>query len=339
MSIKIILFLFVFASSFCNGQITKKIETDQTVVKSKTAKNSTEADSGIIYFSYDNGNTWRNASSGIPQKVSIGLGGVAVAGKVLAVATKEYGVYSYNFNDSTWFNIPTEKQIIDGNLGALIFYKNTIYVGTQHKGIFYSQDYGKTWTFQNAELNNLTIRRFIEYENMLYVCTNDGFYSLNKDSNGWESEYGYNSLQVNGATVFKGSFYIATNKGVYKKVSGSNWRNVLPDHSIHNISSANEELFAMTYNELLLSSRDGIIWQSAQDGLPENLYTFNVLYQNHVLFAGQWDGVYSKSDLSSKWKKSSIGLPTNFAVTNLISFDGILVITTSVRKFKTDKIR
>ena len=336
MSFKIILALFVISLSSCNGQINRKIEVDQKAIKSEIAKNLIEADSGIIYFSFDNGKSWKNASSGLPQNVSIGLGGVAGSGKLLGVAVKEYGVYIFNLNDSTWFNIPTEEQIIEGNIGALIFYRNNIYAGTQYKGIFFSQDYGKTWTSQNAGLNNLTIRRFIEFENKLYVCTNDGFYSLNKDSKVWESEYGNNSLQVNGATVFKESFYIATSKGVYKKVSDNNWKNVLPDHSIHNISSGNEKLFAMTYNELLLSSKDGIIWQSEQDGLPERLYTFNVLYQNHVLFAGQWDGVYSKSDLSSKWKRSGIGLPSDFAVTNLISFNGILVITTSKRILRTD---
>jgi hypothetical protein len=91
----------------------------------------------------------------------------------------------------------------------------------------------------------------------------------------------------------------------------------------------------MTYNELLLSSNDGIHWQSMQDGLPKNLYTFNILKQNDIVFAGQWDGVYRKTNNDNKWKQSSNGLPANFAVTNLKSFHGFLVITTSERKLKT----
>lgn len=90
----------------------------------------------------------------------------------------------------------------------------------------------------------------------------------------------------------------------------------------------------MTYNELLLSSNDGKIWQSAHEGLPEKLYTFNLLNQNQVLFAGQWDGVYRKTALSPGWEQSGIGLPSNFAVTNLLSFNGILVAATSKRKLK-----
>lgn len=329
----ILLTLVLVTFSSCHRQTNKTAETKQSISNSKNGKNLNETANEIIYFSFDNGNSWENASSGLPQKVSIGLGGVAASERLLSIATKEHGVYTYNFNDSIWVGIPTDKQILASNIAALSFYQGAIYVGTQHKGVFYSNDNGKTWTTQNSGLNNLTIRRFFEFENKLYVCTNDGFYSLNEKSNSWKLEYGHDSLQVNGVTVLKGNFYIATSKGVYKKVN-DDWKNILPTHSVHNISSAGEQLYAMTYNELLLSSNNGITWQSAQDGLPKDLYTFNVLNQNNVAFAGQWEGVYSKTNFDSVWKQSGNGLPTNFAATNLTSYNGILVITTSERKLK-----
>jgi hypothetical protein len=314
--------LILFALNFGNAQ-----QTDTTLSK-------IEKENGIVFFSFDNGNNWKNASSGIPEKVSIGLDGVATSDRFLGVATKEYGIFIYDFKDSIWVNTTTEPQMIDGNIGAFTFFKNAMYVGTQYKGIFYSKDNGKTWITQNNGLSNLIIRRFLEVENKLYVCTNDGFYSLNEKSNTWELAYGNNAIQVNGASIFKGNFYLATSTGVYTKNEGNNWKNVLPNHSVHNISSDNGRVYAMTYNELLLSSNDGILWQNAQDGLPKDLYTFNILNQNNVAVAGQWDGVYSKTDFDFKWKKSSKGLPSNFAVTNLKSFNGILVITTSERKLK-----
>lgn len=334
MSNYLILTLLLFTFISCNEQSSRHNDSEQNVVNSNMLKKSNDENNGIIYFSVDNGNTWKNASAGLPQKVRIGLGGVAVSEQLLGVATKEYGVYIYHFNDSTWVNVPTEQQIMDGNIGSLAFYKNTIYIGTQHKGIFYSQDNGKTWATQNTGINDLTIRRFIEYNNRLYVCTNDGFYALNEKTSSWKSDYRNNSLQVNGATVFKGSFYIATSKGVYKKEKENDWSAVLPNHSVHNISSDSTQLYAMTYNELLLSSNDGINWQSAQDGLPKELYTFNVLHHNDVVFAGQWDGVYRKTNSDTQWKRSSNGLPADFAATNLKAYNGILVITTSERKLK-----
>lgn len=335
MRIYFILTLLIFILFSCTAQSSKNNDTGKSVVKTDTLQKGKDENIGIVYISTDNGDTWKNASAGIPQKVSIGLGGVTTSDNSLGIATKEYGVFIYNLKDSIWVNLPIEQQIIDGNIGAIIFYKNSVYLGTQLKGIFFSIDNGKTWATRNSRLKNLTIRRFLEYKNKLYGCTNDGFYSLNEKTGNWKLEYGESSLQVNGAAVFKEFIYIATNKGVYQKDKYNNWKNVLPNHSVHNISSDSGQLYAMTYNELLLSSNDGIHWQSMQDGLPKNLYTFNILKQNDIVFAGQWDGVYRKTNNDNKWKQSSNGLPANFAVTNLKSFHGFLVITTSERKLKT----
>lgn len=293
-----------------------------------------EGDTGIVYFSFNNGADWVNASNGLPQNVRIGLGGVAVSSKLLGVATKEYGIYLYDFAKSTWVQIPTDQQIIDGNIGAMAIWEHTIYIGTQHKGIFSSKNNGATWDTHNSNLNNLTIRRFFEFDNRLFVCTNGGFYSLNELSGNWQLEYGHNSLQVNGATVFKGNFYLATNQGIFMQGNDKKWANTSPNLSVHNISSNENQIFAMTYDELLLSSEDGITWKSAQEGLPKNLYTFNVLNHNNILLAGQWDGVYQKSKDNPEWERSSNGLPDNFAVTNLKAFNQILVLSTSERKLK-----
>lgn len=51
-------------------------------------------------------------------------------------------------------------------------------------------------------------------------------------------------------------------------------------------------------------------------------------------FAGQWDGIYSKTKFNNTWELSNKGLPEKFAATNLQAFNGILVITTSERKLK-----
>ncbi len=293
-----------------------------------------EVQNGIIYFSYDNGANWINSSNGLPEKIKIGLGGIATSNQILAVATKENGVYLYNIKSKVWDNVPTEKQIIEANIGTLAIIDSVIFVGTQFKGVFYTADKGKNWKSLNTGLTNLTIRRFCEFNKFLYVCTNDGFYSLNKNLDGWNLEFGQNSLQTNGATFYNGSFYLATNKGIFSQEADKSWINSSPQFSMHNISSDQNQLYAMTYNELLLSSKDGKIWQSLQSGLPKELYTFNVLNHNNLVLAGQWDGIYKKTNNNTMWELSSNGLPTKFAVTNLKAFNDILVISTSERKLK-----
>ncbi|MDX2301813.1 MAG: hypothetical protein NW226_03390 [Microscillaceae bacterium] len=301
---------------------------------SQTSDTQKEVQNGIIYFSYDHGANWINASDGLPEKIRIGLGGIATSNQILGVATKDDGVYLYNIKSKTWENVPTDKQIIEANIGALAIFDSTIYVGTQFKGIFCTTDNGKNWASFNNGLTNLTIRRFCEFRNVLYVCTNDGFYSYNKISDRWDLEFGQNSLQTNGATFYNGSFYLATNKGIFSQQTDKSWINSSPQFSMHNISSDKNQLYAMTYNELLLSSTDGKNWQSFQSGLPKELYTFNVLNHNNLILAGQWDGIYKKTNNNTMWELSSNGLPTKFAVTNLKAFNDILVISTSERKLK-----
>lgn len=301
---------------------------------SQTSDTQKEVQNGIVYFSYDNGTNWINSSNGLPKKISIGLGGIATSHQIIGVATKENGVYLYNLKDAIWDSVPTDKKIIEGNIGTLALFDNTIFVGTQFKGIFCTTDNGKNWPPLNNGLTNLTIRRFCEFNNVLYVCTNDGFYSFNKTTDSWNAEFRQNSLQTNGATIFNGNFYLATNRGIFKQQSDKSWINSSPQFSMHNISSDKNQLYAMTYNELLLSSTDGKTWQSQQSGLPKELYTFNVLTHNNLILAGQWDGIYKKTNDNTKWELSSKGLPTKFAVTNLKMFNDILVISTSERKLK-----
>jgi hypothetical protein len=90
-----------------------------------------EVSNGIVYFSFDNGNSWVNASDGLPENASIGIGGIAVSNQSLGVAIKEKGVYVYNFIEKLWENVPTEKQILEGNIGALVLMDSTIYLGKQ----------------------------------------------------------------------------------------------------------------------------------------------------------------------------------------------------------------
>lgn len=289
-----------------------------------------EPKGGIVYISTDNGENWTNSSDGFSEKVSIGLGGIAASNQLLGIATKDKGVYLYNQKSNNWNNIPTDKNIIAANIGALAIVDRVIYVGTQFKGIFFTKDYGKNWSSLNTGLSNLTIRRFCTFNHILYVCTNDGFYFLNNNLNQWKLEFGQNSLQTNGATVFQRRFYLATNKGIFSQQPDRSWINSSPQYSVHNISSDNNQMYAMTYNALLLASQNGKTWNSIQNGLPKELYTFNILHNKNAVFAGQWDGIYKK-DSNNIWKLSSSGLPAKFAVTNLIAFQNMLVISTSER--------
>lgn len=330
-----LIFVFILLHTLCNGQVSNNPSNSSTAINTHSTLAKKTVDDGIIYFSNDNGISWKNTSNGLPEKISIGLGALAVTPTLLGIVTKENGVYLFDSQRNIWVNMPTGQQVIKNNPGDLIFFKNEIYVGTQHGGVFTSNNQGKTWTSKNSGLGNLTIRKFAEINNKLYVGTNNGLYSFNEAVSKWELKYGNPSMQVNGITELDGRIFIGTNQGAFKSnKSLDNWQQVFPNRSLHNINAIGQTIYAMTYNELFQSLDKGVSWQSIQNGLPNNLYTFNVIENSNSVFAGQWNGVYRKDISGKEWKFSSTGLPGKFAATNLKSYNGILIISCSERLLK-----
>lgn len=333
----IFIFLLVILNS-CNGQTKTTVENKPTTINSDFVNQNTPTEKldGIVYFSSDNGLTWKNTSDGLPEKKSIGLGGIAVSNSSLGITTNETGIYIFNFQKNIWENIPTDTKIIENNLKGLIFHNDEIYVGTQFGGIFSTKNQGKTWITKNLGLTNLTIRRFVEIESKLYAGTNDGLYSYDDLLNKWKLEYGESSLQVNGITELDGDIIIGTNQGAFNLDKESRkWKQIFSNVSLHNISAFENTIYAMTYNELFSSIDKGKSWQSIQKGLPKELYTFNVIKNNNSIFAGQWDGIYRKDNLTEDWKFTSNDLPSKFSATNLKTYKGILIISCAERKLKT----
>ncbi|MBX2924361.1 MAG: hypothetical protein KF746_19320 [Chitinophagaceae bacterium] len=297
--------------------------------------NSVQETDGIIYFSYDNGLTWENKSEGLPSTTSIGLGGIAVSGNKLALISKDSGLYYFKPQEDKWVHIPTDKQLLESNVGALLFHNDCIYAGTQTDGVFYSKNNGQTWITLNTGLDNLTIRKFAVIENKLYAATNSGLYSYNDLLSRWELEYGNGTLQVNGITTFGGSIYIATSQGAFASLIGKkDWKKILSNGALHNISSDDKALYAMVYNELFSSYDKGQTWQNIQSGLPAQLYTFNVVKVNNSLLAGQWDGIYRKDKEAGNWKFSGNGLPEKLAIANMQVYNKIIVVSGNRRKLR-----
>ncbi len=343
-AIKSIVIPLLATLSSCGGQTSNDMQSASVIgdIPSSGINNPQETADGIVYFSTDNGLTWKNKSTGLPATTSIGLGGIAVSENRLALLSKDSGLYFFNTQKDRWINISTDRQLIENNPGALLFYKDRIYAGTQFGGIFYSENDGKSWSTLNTGLDHLTIRKFAEIEQKLYVATNAGLYSYNDLRNQWELEYGNSALQVNGITAFDRSIYIATNQGAFSSPIGKkDWKKIFSNGALHNISTDDKALYAMVYNELFSSSDKGNTWQSIQKGLPTQLYTFNVIKSGNALLAGQWDGVYRMDKESENWKFSGAGLPDRLAIANMIGYNGTIVVSGSERKLRagmtTDK--
>ena len=281
---------------------------------------------GIIYFSTDKGATWRNTSKGIPS--DLGITDIATGDNLLGVSTKQKGIFLFDFQNEQCYPLPATPSST-ASIDALYFLRGKIFAGSQHEGVFVSADKGNTWTRINNGLSSLTIRRLLAVENRLYAGTNEGLFVLNEITNSWGLVYGEKMLQVNAMKELDNDFYIGTKRGIYKAdKKGGLWSKVMKDRSLHNISAAGTNIYALAYNELFVSPDKGNSWLSAQTGLPKGLYSFSLVEMDNTVVLGQWDGAYVKDSLLG-WKPSNNGLPEKFPVTELATFGDILVAASS----------
>ncbi len=332
---EISIFTFIILNS-CQGQSATEKKLDFGNFPTKSTTNKADTTGGIVYISYNNGLNWQNFSKGLPQKIQVGLGAIGVSENAIGLATKDSGIYLFDSIKNTWQSIPTDSVIIKSNIGSMFFFKERLLVGSQFGGIFSTNNQGKNWVNLNDGLANLTIRKFAEIDNKLFVGTNAGLFLFDEKTKKWNLEFNDKMLQVNGISATKENIYIATNKGAFTKLKNqSNWKHIFINKSLHNINSDENAIYAMVYNELFISTDKGKTWQSNQQGMPIDLYTFNVVKSDNSIFAGQWDGVYRKDNLSEKWTAFNNGLPDKFAITNMKTHKGRIIVSGNARKLHT----
>ena len=326
--LSILLFWNLNSWKYDNPGMSKSEAENCKIFASYPVDRSIDTFKGLIYFSFDNGATWEDKSNGLPGDIN--LTDLAVAGELLVASSKQHGIFIYDFQKNSWNNT-LAKPATTKNIDVLNIHQGKIYIGTQEEGIFITSDNGKSWQMNNNGLQNLTIRRITIIDNKIFVGTNAGLYSFNEQENKWDFEFGYSMLQVNGITDFDGEIYIGTNQGVYKSSKQfRNWKQTMTNISLHNISSDNQHVYALAYNELFSSADKGDTWRSVQAGLPKGLYTFQLRQKGDNIFIGQWDGVYKKRGLN-KWTHTSKGIPGKFSVTELVIYKNIIIAGSSVR--------
>lgn len=298
---------------------TSATENQDDASSVRQAKNK-----GIVYFSANDGAFWQNKSKGLPD--GIFLTDLATEGNLLALSTKQHGIFLYDFASDSWqktsLQPPTGKDIDD-----LLIHDGKIWAGTQNDGVFISDNQGKSWKTLNEGLQNLTIRRLAFVDKQVWACTNQGLYVFRQ--NKWELIPGHPALQTNGITGFDGELYTGTTRGIFRNSGkGEQWKAVLPGKSLHNINSIGRNIYAMIYGDLMMSADKGTTWKNIQEGLPKGLYTFHIVRSHQTILAGQWDGVY-KMTASQTWLKSGNGLPAKFASIEMVVFKDQIITASS----------
>lgn len=68
----------------------------------------------------------------------------------------------------------------------------------------------------------------------------------------WLPELEESGLQVNGIRALDGDLFAGTNQRLFKKSKGSqDWKQIMPGRSLHNLGVDHQNIYALTYSELL----------------------------------------------------------------------------------------
>jgi len=131
---------------------------------------------------------------------------------------------------------------------------NTIYLGTEHYGIYTSMDEGQTWNkvFEGSG-TSLKIYEIQSSENITLASTISKVYKTTDKGNTWEEipalfNLGISSFLINGDTIFAGS---SSTKGLYvSRDAGITWGKVLDfgNYSVDKIIHFDNKYYAGRYD-------------------------------------------------------------------------------------------
>lgn len=200
----------------------------------------------------------------------------------------------------------------------------TIYVGTLGRGIFKSEDHGKTWHAQNVGLTNLSIGEVAidPFDpNILYSTSDSGMLRSQDGGGNWTDIN--NGLLVSPLagialdTNTPGLIYIGTwGAGVYKSEDhGQHWiqhSNGITNLGVHDISidpSHSNRMYAATQQGVFGTTDSGKTWEYFGP-VPMDTVTVKVDPRDtNVVYAGVWDqGVFRSDDAGRSWTPASAGL-------------------------------
>ncbi|PJD92601.1 MAG: hypothetical protein CK426_02740 [Legionella sp.] len=256
-------------------------------------------ESGLVYFSADNGLTW--AATNTTPSTGYAVNGLYATQTTLWVASADGKVYFSTDNGSTWNassalpgGVAANAIFVANNGGTSTWYVGTPYAGSSSNVVFTSIDNGISWSAttnpSSATVNSL----FVDSSNTIYAGSEDGnvYYSQNNGSS-WSTISGpESSVPVPVQNVF------ATNSQLYVNTRQLSSNGTLPPDTV------NFE-YAYVSNSLTNSNP---VWTL----FSQITYTLFVNTDASLIYAGTQGGyVYSLTT------GDSLGLITNSPITSL----------------------
>lgn len=291
-----------FTNKLHNGDLVRSITSANNRLFATVAHWNKPSNNGL-WFSDDFGNTWNRFDTLQTMYLSV----VAAKDSFIIVGNNYYDKQNPWFSTDggkTFQKITEEKGLDYFGINTIKIYSDTVFLGT-HRGIYYSTNWGKSWSFLSNDLNSKNVLSMEKYENYFFVSSSEGtFYTSTDYGQSWSSQklnYDLSTLKVVNRKLYLG--VLDGSNHIFILVSkdfGKTWQtfgNGIPpniSYSISAIESYDNNLFIAPNS---FSSGGGVLyydppyWKLFARGLTEtNILSLHIY--NKYLFAGSASGIY-----------------------------------------------
>jgi photosystem II stability/assembly factor-like uncharacterized protein len=273
---------------------------------------------GLVYFSADAGQTWREEGPRGFEARSLAVD--RLAGETIYVAGRDQGIAISQDGGETWEIPETDLPRTDFIcVGVDPADPRTAYLGTRGSGLFKTTDGGRIWVPSSEGVGKRVVTALLQdphHPQTLYAGTLDGVYNSTDSGQSWtlisgcERELYVQALAVD--SLDSEIIYAGTNSGVYvSRDRGESWSwasQALGNITIFclTIDPKNQNMvYAGSWGNNVLRSTDrGTTWAPVHHGLETlSVYSFAVSPKDHqMLLAGTVEALYRSADGGETWR-------------------------------------
>jgi photosystem II stability/assembly factor-like uncharacterized protein len=227
---------------------------------------------GGVFRSIDRGQTWEEASKGLP-----------------------YG----------------ERGSLAPSINTLAVIGAKIYAGVDDCGLFFSDNQGRSWTEATRDLRGLTVNGLVRKGEKLFAATwEDGVFVSLDQGRHWKATGAFFPEKKIFSLAGIGDHLLTwTTDGIYLSTDeGRSWmasETGLTDQYGHSFVVSGAKIFAETTNGILVSSDQGRNWTKLSV-IGENLAIFALAVSGGRLYAGTHNGVFLSTDNGRSWTQLAI---------------------------------